>query len=349
MIDLIIPHYNNYQGLYDTLNSIGFLIKGQPIYIYIVDDASTFEVLQQVKNIPSLFPHLNITIYSLPENKGPGYARQFGIEQSNSPYILFIDAGDLFIAQTSVISYSDFINEHPETSLFRFPFIYAWEDESGFTFDIKKYHNEFHGTLVKRSLIEQYDLKIPSANYYLEDIAFITLLSALDENSYNNLTEPMVIKVVDPNGLTGSEEKCYQESVPGLVHNTIDILHNIHGKVPIQFEKVYMWNIWIFIYTNWLFSHEIYEAEQFYVESNQLIYQFYKNYIQNSITNEEDQRIFSSLQYTLLPSLILAHEMSDKFIALLQKWPFLEWQNYIEKEGVKHGWLPNGKNNNTNL
>ena len=24
-------------------------------------------------------------------------------------------------------------------------------------------------------------------------------------------------------------------------------------------------------------------------------------------------------------------------------------QNYIEKEGVKHGWLPNGKNNNTNL
>ena len=46
MIDLIIPHYNNYQGLYDTLNSIGFLIKGQPIYIYIVDDASTSEVLQ---------------------------------------------------------------------------------------------------------------------------------------------------------------------------------------------------------------------------------------------------------------------------------------------------------------
>jgi len=40
--------------------------------------------------------------------------------------------------------------------------------------------------------------------------------------------------------------------------------------------------------------------------------------------------------------------MSDKFIALLQKWPFLEWQNYIEKEGVKHGWLPNGKNNHTN-
>ena len=38
---------------------------------------------------------MNIEIYRLNKNMGPGYARQYGIEKSESEYILFMDSDDL--------------------------------------------------------------------------------------------------------------------------------------------------------------------------------------------------------------------------------------------------------------
>ena len=38
------------------------------------------------------------------QNSGPGYARQYGIEHSDSEYIIFIDSDDVFATPLSLIT-----------------------------------------------------------------------------------------------------------------------------------------------------------------------------------------------------------------------------------------------------
>ena len=77
-LDLIIPHYNNVDGLRYTLNSIDYNV----VTVTVVDDCSTkrdgLEQLQQD------FPQ--VTFLQLEHNSGPGAARQFGINHTNNPY-----------------------------------------------------------------------------------------------------------------------------------------------------------------------------------------------------------------------------------------------------------------------
>ena len=90
MIDLIIPYYNNRIGLLNTLKSVN-----QSIFkIIIIDDHST--------ETP-IFPLDNADYFRLNINSGPGIARQQGIEKTSNPYIMFLDTGDIFILQQTLI------------------------------------------------------------------------------------------------------------------------------------------------------------------------------------------------------------------------------------------------------
>ena len=62
MIDLIIPYYNNPQGIMDTLKSINFNIFN----VTIIDDGSTNYLP------PTLF---GAQVFRYYDNRGPGHAR----------------------------------------------------------------------------------------------------------------------------------------------------------------------------------------------------------------------------------------------------------------------------------
>ena len=98
MIDIIIPAYNAHDTIIRTLSSIAMQLNRDEIKVTIVNDGG-----KDYKEIVDTFtPLLNIKEIGYQENKGPGYARQYGIDNTKEDYIAFIDADDTFYESTSV-------------------------------------------------------------------------------------------------------------------------------------------------------------------------------------------------------------------------------------------------------
>lgn len=87
MIDLIIPTYKNKQGLRNTLQSIPSETLSY-FTITVIDDASDLSYADIIED----FSFINFI--SLVKNCGPGMVRQYGIDHTCEPYIMFIDTGD---------------------------------------------------------------------------------------------------------------------------------------------------------------------------------------------------------------------------------------------------------------
>lgn len=99
MIDVIIPAYNAHDTIINTLNSILLQDISKILNVYIVDDGSD----KNYNNIVNKFSKfLNIVELGLEKNSGPGFARQYGIDNSKSDYIIFIDADDIFYNNYSI-------------------------------------------------------------------------------------------------------------------------------------------------------------------------------------------------------------------------------------------------------
>ena len=91
-IDIIIPNFNKAKYIDECLESIiSQTYKNWKIYL--IDDNSndnSIEVLTKYKKFD------NIKIFSLKENYGPSYCRNYGIDKSSSEFIAFMDSDDLW-------------------------------------------------------------------------------------------------------------------------------------------------------------------------------------------------------------------------------------------------------------
>lgn len=176
MIDIIIPAYNAHDTIKRTLYSILTQSIKENIKVLIVDDCSDQGYDDEIKDISKL---INITIIRTPENLGPGFARQYGMEHSESEYIIFLDADDMFYNCFSVEQLYNFINENNfnavcsdfleecENSIIRHGFNDIW----------------MHGKIYRRNFIEKNSIKFNNtlAN---EDTGFNHIISLIDEFKY---------------------------------------------------------------------------------------------------------------------------------------------------------------------
>jgi len=93
MIDVIIPAYNAHNTIENTIRSIISQTWKDKIKITIVDDVSQKDYKEIVEKYKS---EIEIQTIRLEKNSGPGVARRVGQEQTNNPYIAFIDADDIY-------------------------------------------------------------------------------------------------------------------------------------------------------------------------------------------------------------------------------------------------------------
>jgi len=91
-LDIILPNYNSYLHIEETLNSIiGQTFKNWNLLI--VDDNSD----DKTKNILRKYQsNEKIKIFWLKQNKGAGFCRNLAISNSNAKYIAFIDSDDIW-------------------------------------------------------------------------------------------------------------------------------------------------------------------------------------------------------------------------------------------------------------
>jgi glycosyltransferase involved in cell wall biosynthesis len=95
MIDVIIPAYNAHSTLERCLLSIANQTIAYKVQVIVVDDCSPDG---GYKDIIDKYTHLlKIKEVKMEKNGGPGTARRVGVDNSNNPYMTFIDADDMFI------------------------------------------------------------------------------------------------------------------------------------------------------------------------------------------------------------------------------------------------------------
>lgn len=118
MIDIIIPYYNSSDTISRTLHSIAMQTAYRKVIVTIVDDCSdeliegwdnknqkpikktTFNFLRE--NIFPMFNTLNIRYLLNTANGGPGAARNIGIVNSFSDWIMFLDSDDCLANPTAI-------------------------------------------------------------------------------------------------------------------------------------------------------------------------------------------------------------------------------------------------------
>ena len=95
VIDIIIPIYNGSKYLKDLINNLSWIFEREffnLVNVILVNDGSidnTPKILEKFAE----FKYKNLKIISQ-NNQGEGPARNTGMKNSNSPYILFLDCDD---------------------------------------------------------------------------------------------------------------------------------------------------------------------------------------------------------------------------------------------------------------
>ena len=105
MLDIIIPAYNDLEGLYATLHSIDRYYDQKKVTITIVDDCSTTYGQNELNKCKKDFSNLPVQLYRLDKNCGPAIARQYGIDHTHRKFITFIDCGDKCVYKTMVYDF----------------------------------------------------------------------------------------------------------------------------------------------------------------------------------------------------------------------------------------------------
>lgn len=80
--------------------------------ILVVSDGSTDKTAQVVETLRQ--KDARIQFISLPQNIGPGLARNIGIEKARGEYIAFIDDDDIWISKDKLRLQKDFLDTHSE-------------------------------------------------------------------------------------------------------------------------------------------------------------------------------------------------------------------------------------------
>lgn len=166
MVDLIIPVYNNREGLVRSLMSIG--TENIDLYVTIVDDCSNVSYQDIIEMFQHIFP---IQYIRLEKNSGPGVAREEGLKHTKEPYLTFLDCGDTYTSPSFIQHQIRTAQENPTCVFF------SWAHNECFMNGDFQYvdagHNRLHGKLYKRSFIDRYNIHFnincPRIN---EDIAF---------------------------------------------------------------------------------------------------------------------------------------------------------------------------------
>ena len=176
MLDLIIPVYNNREGLCRTLMSIGTETE-DPIYITVVDDGSTETYDDIIEVFAKFFP---IRLLTLEENSGPGIARQHGLDNATQKYVSFIDCGDTFCMPTTLQYMLNTVKEHDDCIAYFWSHTEEYLD--GGEGSVGNQHNRMHGKIYDRQwLLDNnihFSAECPRAN---EDIGFNLAVRLIDQ------------------------------------------------------------------------------------------------------------------------------------------------------------------------
>lgn len=140
-IALLIPHYNNPQGLADSLASVG---PDESVDAFIVDDGSTRLPLDESLALAAWQARGEVKFLYLPQNRGIEHALNTGlaaIVEAGYDYAARLDCGDLHVPDRCARQ-AAFLDAHPEVALLGSAVVFFDETGDRFTLNQPQTHAE---------------------------------------------------------------------------------------------------------------------------------------------------------------------------------------------------------------
>lgn len=248
-IDIIIPCYNSAKTLPATLASIAMQSIKDKCNVYICDDCGTDDYTDIITTFSTI---LDITCLKSEHNGGAGLARQMGIDNSKSLYIVFIDSDDTFSNSFAIEMLYQKMIEKPNNDVVVGDFE-EQIDKNGKVDFISHGFNPIwlHGKMFKRDYLDNFNIRF-NATRLNEDVYFLGLIWATTENivhldkavytwrtNENSLTRNITdnlarYKVIV--GFVDNQIKLYQEKKRRGIENTnISVQQSVDALIVLYF------------------------------------------------------------------------------------------------------------------
>ena len=293
-IEIIIPAYNAHNTLKKTLESISIQKDLPKYHVTLVNDKG-----KDYKQIVDYYKKdLNIDEITTPENGGPGAARQYGIDNSKSKYIVFIDADDTFYDEHSLEKLYNKI-EKTNADLVTSSFIYQRDGIE----EIKKQDTIWlHGKIYKREFLEKNNIRFNNSR-------------ANEDNGFNNLVillRPIIVLSKEityvynenPNSITRKNNREYKLSgLEGFAYNTNWSIEEAEKRNA--YDEDLAWKTvegLIVLYKNYNMLYKEYDVDKIFDWSIDL-YKKYKKY--EELINKTEKKL---LEETTIPKKYISFE-----------------------------------------
>ena len=233
LVDIIIPAYNAHNTIYKCLASILEQTTLDNIKVTIVNDGgnSYKDIINMFKN------YIDISEITLEENKGPGCARQYGIDNTSLPYFTCIDADDTFAGPYSIQILLKKMQDNPNSSAI----IGNFAEEQGIINGSLQFvqHPQdtvwMFGKLYRRSFIESYNIRFNETRAN-EDTGFNTIVKLCsDANAPIQFISDIVYywhMKLDSITRSNNCEYSYNQSFVGFTDNMIYAIKEAKKRKP---------------------------------------------------------------------------------------------------------------------
>lgn len=217
-IAVIIPTYKAHKTIERTLLSIALQSIKDKIKVYISVDADgeDYDYLYDYKRF------FDMEILYAKKNGGPGVARQYAIDRSKEPYIVFIDADDSFVGAFALAYLHQIIRSGDDVIMGRA--LMVEETRNGMLQNHEQDMVWLHGKIYKREFMEKYKIRFTKLRAN-EDVGFNRLFKLLKGNNrIPSLNQVVYAWHYEENSIVRSKGHEYEfaGSIEGAVTNTIE-------------------------------------------------------------------------------------------------------------------------------
>ena len=227
MIDLIIPAYNAEDTIGRALGSVVAQTRPRKFLVTVIDDCSTDATEAIVKKFKGLLP---LQYIKLEKNLGrPGLVRNVGIERTNCPYIMFLDADDILAPNAGEVLSRAILQNKPDFISSSF-----YQDTQDDVYNIIKYTalTWLHGNIYSRNFLEEKNIMFD--NKMNEDGSFNLKCFWMSKNKAT-MGQPMSYWLNNKNSLTRKNNnfmldiandyiKTYNDAIYMVIKNDITLI-----------------------------------------------------------------------------------------------------------------------------
>lgn len=177
-LDIIIPTYKAQKTINRVLASVYMQSIADDIQIYVVNDCDGCDYAQCLLDYK-----LNITYLTTPENCGAGGARQYGLDHSESEFVMFIDADDC-LASTFACELLWYHAVSKNADMVCGAFDNDFRTDGKFAVSENEHSTTWlHGKLFRRSFLSEHKIRFASNLRSNEDCYFNQLFLSYEPNA----------------------------------------------------------------------------------------------------------------------------------------------------------------------